>query len=103
MHAISAQVADAATARRLFPRGGDVSRWKTLKAARKLLRDAGSLVDELLLFIEADSRSSLGPDGQPRLEHLALLREKFAEARAIPLRATPLLDGRGLSKAPILC
>jgi poly(A) polymerase len=84
---------------RLHLRGGDVEGWAGLKPARKLLRDAdvagdgGALLEELLQLIEADSRSSLGPDGQPRVRHLPLLRARMAEARLDPPRRQPLLSG----------
>ena len=83
---------------RLHLRGGDVSAWTGLKPARKLLRDAGEELEDLLSLIEADSKSSLGADGNPRLEHLPVLREKLQAAQLIPLRRKPLLDGHVLMK-----
>jgi poly(A) polymerase len=77
----------------LHLRGSDVQNWKGVRAARKLLRDAGDLINELLMFIEADSMSSLGPDGSPRLEHLPMLKEQLVKAQLIPIRTQPLLDG----------
>ncbi len=80
----------------LHLRGGDSLRWASLKPARKLAREAGPLLPDLLDLIEADSRSSLGPDGQPRLEHLVALRHALAEALKIPIRERPILDGRSV-------
>jgi poly(A) polymerase len=84
---------------RLHLRGGDVEGWASLKPARKLLRDTGvddlggGCLDDLLTLIEADSRASLGPDGQPRVAHLPVLREKMAQARLNPPRREPILSG----------
>ena len=80
----------------LHLRGGDALQWSTLKPARKLIRDAGDDLDDLLLLIEADSKASLGPDGQPRIEHLNVLRKKLREAQIIPVRREPLLSGRDI-------
>jgi poly(A) polymerase len=80
----------------LHLRGGDVSRWSTLKPARKLLRDAGDLVDDLILFIEADSGFSLRENGLADLSHIPLLKEKIADAKKIPERQKPLISGHEL-------
>jgi len=77
----------------LHLRGGDVEKWGSLKPARKFLRDAGALKDELLSFIEADSRASLGPDFKPRLSHIPLLRAKLAEAEKIATHSRSVLSG----------
>jgi poly(A) polymerase len=82
----------------LHLRGGDVQGWASLKPARKLLRDADGLLDDLLDLIEADSKSSLGPDGEPRVEHLPVLRAKLAEAALVPVNRKPVLDGRDLMR-----
>jgi poly(A) polymerase len=78
----------------LHLRGGDVVNWKSLKPARKLLRDAGESLEELLQLIEADSRSSLGPDGVARVEHLPLLRQALQAALAVPEPKVPALSGK---------
>lgn len=65
---------------RLHLRGGDVTAWKSLKPARKLLREAGEHLEDLLALIAADSGSSLDSAGKARTEHIILLREKLAEA-----------------------
>jgi poly(A) polymerase len=68
----------------LHLRGGDAVAWKSARPARKLRRDSGPVLNELLQLIEADSRASLGPDGQPRLEHLPKLRAWLEEAALVP-------------------
>ncbi|MBP7844202.1 MAG: HD domain-containing protein [Proteobacteria bacterium] len=78
---------------RLHLRGGDVQNWKSLKPARKFLRDSNPLTEELLQLIEADSRASLGADGKARLEHIPILREKIKEASAQPISSKAILDG----------
>jgi poly(A) polymerase len=80
-------------------RGGDVLQWKSLKPARRLLRDLEGLEGPWLQLVEADSRSSLGRDGQPRLEHLAALRTAFQEAGKIPVSKKPTLSGREIMRA----
>lgn len=82
----------------LHLRGGDVKAWTSAKPARKLLRDAGDGLDDLLALIEADSRASLGPDGQPRVDHLPILRARLAEAARVPVSRKPVLDGRDLMR-----
>ncbi|MBS1985644.1 MAG: HD domain-containing protein [Bdellovibrionales bacterium] len=77
----------------LHLRGGDATAWTSLKPARKLIRDAGDALPDLLKLIEADSRSSLGPDGNPRLEHLPVLHDRLARAGEIPVQRRPVLNG----------
>lgn len=77
----------------LHLRGGDVNTWKSMKPARKLIRDAGAALPELLDLIEADSRSSLGPDGKARTQHLPLLRARLDEASRLSQPARPALSG----------
>ena len=83
---------------KLHLRGSDVALWSTLKPARKLLRDAGPDIEELLQLIEADSKSSLSADGSVRIEHLALLREALAKAQLQPLSTKSLLSGSEIMK-----
>lgn len=78
----------------LHLRGGDVESWKSLRPARKLMRDAGEALSELLQLIEADSRSSLGPDGKARTEHLHHLRTRLDEAARVSTPSKPALSGR---------
>lgn len=92
-HALAAKVLKLV---RLHLRGGDVRLWTGLKPARKLMRDAGEELEDLLRLIEADSRSSLGPEGEPRLEHIPALREKIAAASVVPLRRQPVLSGHDI-------
>ena len=82
----------------LHLRGGDAALWATLKPARKLVRDASAtgvdLSDELIDFVEADSKSSLRPDGNPDLRHLVILREQTVRAREVaPVLRKPVLSG----------
>lgn len=79
---------------KLHLRGGDATQWVSARPARKLMRDAGDALPELLQLIEADSRASRGPDGEPRLEHLPILHARLEEAAQIPVRRKPVLDGR---------
>ncbi len=78
----------------LHLRGGDVENWKSLKPARKLLRDASDVIEDLVELIEADSRSSLGPTGEARVSHLPLLRKALSEASAIAEPREPALSGK---------
>ncbi len=90
----------------LHLRGGDAVAWKSARPARKLRRDAGPVLDELLQLIEADSRASLGPGGQPRLEHLPKLRAWLDEAARVPEPAHSAVSGSkimehfGISSGP---
>jgi poly(A) polymerase len=90
----------------LHLRGGDVMNWKSLKPARKLIREAGDDLESLLELIEADSRASLGPDGQARVEHLAPLRSAIEQALQVQMPAQAAVSGRrlmeyfGLSSGP---
>ena len=84
---------------KLHLRGGDAMAWKSTKPARKLMRDVGAHLSQLLELIHADSRASLGPDGKPRLEHLAAIEKWLQLARLIPVAARPLLDGNTIMKA----
>lgn len=97
------------TLTRLHLRGHDVAQWKTLKPARKLLREVGELDQELLLFLEADARSSVRADGSVSVDHLPLLREKLAEAQKIHesserflLSGNDLMEHLGLEAGPEL-
>ncbi|MEO5668703.1 MAG: HD domain-containing protein, partial [Bdellovibrionota bacterium] len=105
---ISTEIADAWLEKWRFPkllrervhalvalhlRGGDVTQWKSMKPARKLLRDAGEALPELLQLIHADSKSSLGPDGAERTEHLPLLQARLDEAARIEQPSKPALSG----------
>lgn len=83
----------------LHLRGGDVSAWKSLKPARKLLRDAGDDIEDLLKLIEADSTASLGPDGRPRVEHLPKLKDRIVEAKALPEAPKNILSGKKIMEA----
>lgn len=78
----------------LHLRGGDVVAWKSLKPARKLLRESGDLIEPLLELILADSSASLGPDGKARTEHVPLLREKIKEASLIQAVPRNVLSGK---------
>lgn len=68
---------------RFHLRGHDVEQWKSLKPARKLLREVGDLDQELLKFLEADARASLREDGSVAVEHLPLLKVKLEEAKRV--------------------
>jgi poly(A) polymerase len=85
---------DVLTLVALHLRGGDVMAWKSLKPARKLLRDAGDQIENLLLLIEADSSASLGPDGKARLDHIPLLKKRIAEASSIASTPKSVVSGR---------
>jgi poly(A) polymerase len=81
----------------LHLRGGDATQWTSAKPARKLMRDAGPLLDDLLQFIAADSRASLGPDLKPRLDHLNELDRWVSEAKSLGVPKTKaLLNGNEL-------
>jgi len=82
----------------LHLRGGDVRSWTSLKPARKLLREADGILDDLLDLIEADSQSSLGPDMQPRVDHIPRLRALLREASLVPIARKSLLDGHVLMR-----
>ncbi len=84
---------------KLHLRGSDVAQWSSLKPARKLMRDAGEDLEELLLLIEADSKSSLSSDGSIRIEHVAELRKKLDLAGKIPLSSKSLLNGNDIMEA----
>jgi poly(A) polymerase len=78
----------------LHLRGGDVRLWKSLKPARKLLRDAGEALDALLDLIEADSKSSLDATGQARVDHLPVLRKALQDAALdAPVNKRAILSG----------
>jgi poly(A) polymerase len=96
-------IRDASQLVLLHLRGGDVGNWKSLKPARKFLRDAGDLCNELLVLIEADSKASLDSQGMPRLEHISLLKNKLLEASKIPIHRRPILDGNDIMKALAIC
>jgi hypothetical protein len=80
----------------LHLRGGDAAKWSSLKPARKLLRDAGGLIDELLMFIEADSSYSLRENGKPDLTHIPIIKARINEAKSVPLNVKPLVSGTEL-------
>ncbi len=80
----------------LHLRGGDAAKWSSLKPARKLLRDAGELIDELLMFIEADSSYSLRENGKPDLTHIPIIKARINEAKSVPLNVKPLVSGTEL-------
>jgi poly(A) polymerase len=90
----------------LHLRGGDAVAWKSARPARKLRRDAGPALDELLQLIEADSRASRGPDGQARLEHLPKLRAWLDEAALVPeplqsaVSGSKIMEHFGISSGP---
>lgn len=70
-----------------------------LKALRKLVRDLGPLVDDVLDLFEADSLGSLTPEGTPAKDGVEDLRERI---RTMPPevepRPKPLLSGDVIMK-----
>ena len=79
----------------LHLRGSDVSEWKSLKPARKLLRECDGLDGELLKFIRADSMSSVRENGEIDLSHLAPLEAALLEAKKEKeLLPIPSVSGR---------
>lgn len=82
----------------LHLRGGDVEGWASLKPVRRLIRDAGDELSHLLELIAADSGSSYGVDGKPRLAHVELLKVKITEAQKIPVQRKPVIGGHEIMK-----
>lgn len=74
-------------------RGGDVEQWTSLKPARKLLRDVGDDLDDLIRLIEADSKSSFDPHGNVRTAHIELLKKTILKSQEIPIRKKSILSG----------
>jgi poly(A) polymerase len=83
---------------RLHLRGGDATQWKSAKPARRLLRELGEHREDWFALVSADSRSSLAANGQPRLEHLALIQKFFEEASRVPISKKPVLTGEQIMK-----
>jgi len=76
------------------------------KAVRKFIRDIGEEIEDLLDLHDADSAGSVTPEGVPAKNTGPILREKLKEVQKVPVRTTPILDGKtvmnllGVSSGP---